>query len=108
MGKDTNFYLEIVKMTNYGFSFLVNGCSIKNNQYDNYFYAAYVPDNITEPVKDYFSSQYDYLKQLIERDSATFLSDVISNGEVENSQAYFNLDDFYTLGLGLDKKKKMI
>lgn len=90
-----NLYYAISDMTKKGLSFIINGSSVKHTSEDIYTFAIFVPSNMTDAVKNYFSSNYRYLKDLIERTNAFFQADSISDGEYKDASPISSIDEFY-------------
>lgn len=98
-----NLYYQISDMTKQGLSFIINGSSVSHNERDVYAYCIFVPDDLSDEVKEYFSKHYEELKNLIERDKAFLQADSFHNGEYVNGMPKDNLDEFYTM-MNIDKK----
>ena len=91
-----NLYYQIPDMTKYGLSFVINGSSVSNNERDVYAYCIFVPDEMSLETKEYFSKNYEELKNLLEKDQAFFQADSFHNGEYINKSPFDSLDEFYT------------
>ena len=93
--KNDNLYSQIPDMTTYNLSFVLNGSSISNNKNDTYLYLIFVPDNLTPETKNYFSKNYDHLKEVISEHNAFFQADIFHDGQYMNSQPVSTIDEFY-------------
>lgn len=92
-----NLYYQIPNMTKYGLSFIINGSSVSHNERDVYAYCVFVPNDMSDATKAYFSKHYEEFKNLIEKNDAFFQADSFDNGEYTNESPLDELDEFYAM-----------
>ena len=100
------FSNQMEMMTAYGFTIICNTSSRVTGQEDYYCYLVYVPENMSDNVKEYLESIYDSFKGLIDEHHALFQAVVINETGGYGSQFMFYLDDLYDK-LGLNKGKSV-
>lgn len=99
---DKNFTSQLEDMAGYGFTVLCNSSSRMREEGDYYCYLIYVPENMTDNVRDYLESIYNSLKRMIDEHEAFFQAVVVDEEGKYSSPYMFYLDDFYDY-LGLKK-----
>lgn len=103
--KDT-VYRQSMNLAGLGLIFLFNGCSLteKNTEYHGYFIQG--PEKLLEKQKEVLQENYEYLKQLIESESAYFEGEVFTpEGDYSWSETVTDVDSFYEK-LGIPKTKE--
>lgn len=99
-----NFTNQMESMAAYGFTVLCNTSARITGQDDYYCYLIYVPENISDNVREYLESIYDSMKKMIDEHNALFQAVVIDKEGNYSSQFMFYLDEFYDkLGLKKDR-----
>lgn len=86
---------QIMDMTSYGLTFVLNGNSIDANKKKYYVYVIQAPTNLSEASKKTLEEEYGYLKKLIEKDNALFYGEAYQDGEYIWDDATYNIEDFY-------------
>lgn len=90
-------------LAKYGFTTICNGSSVIINQAPYYSYFINMPINPSDNVKEYLSSIYEHIKELIEENQAYFEGNTFDeNGNYSSLGLIYNLDDFYD-ALGISK-----
>ncbi len=90
-----NLYLSILDMTRFGLSFIINASNVSHNENDTFSYVIFTPSNLTDQVKEYFSNNYQELKNIIEKNNAFFQADIIRDGDYSNQAPFDNIDEFF-------------
>ncbi len=98
-----SFGRQMGDLSAYGFTILCNASSKITNQEDYYCFMINTPINISENTRNYLSSIYPELKELIETHHAFFQGTAYEeNGDYAWATQAFDLDEFYDK-LGLQK-----
>lgn len=89
-------YRQSMNLAGLGLIFLFNGCSLteKDTEYHGYFIQS--PDAISDNQKDVLQENYEYLKQLIDSESAYFEGEAFKpNGDYSWNGSVSDIDSFY-------------
>ena len=93
---DKTIHAQISGLCSKGFTVILNGSSLTARREENNIYSIQTPINITDNTKEYLSSIYEELKELIEQKNALFFGEPYNEeGELVWRDAAYNIDDFY-------------
>lgn len=87
---------QIFDMTNYhGLTFLLNANNLKPDNEPFYCYTIQCPFDLSDETRECLENNYDYLKNLIDRQQALFEGEPYLDGAYIWNESAYNIDDFY-------------
>jgi len=86
---------QIMDMTSYGLTFILNGNSIDSDNKKHYVYTIQTTTNLSEESKKVLEEEYEYLKGLIDKDNALFFGEAYQDGEYIWEDSSYTIENFY-------------
>ena len=104
--KNSTIAVQAFDLTKHGFSLFINAsASVRHG--DTYVYAMYVPYDITDEAKNFFTSVFHETKELINKhDGALFFGEPYLDGEYVWDDSAYDIDEFYDR-MNISKNIKM-
>ena len=94
--KNQSFGRQMGDMSAYGFTILCNASSRITNQEDYYCFMMNTPVELSDNTREYLTSIYEELNELIEKHQAFFQGTIYEkNGDYALDSPIFTLDEFY-------------